>query len=85
MQLSNIMQYDFEGAKLINENKEIYYIDEERIDKTQNLKGLIEGKNVCKGNSTMINALAQYFGISSKSISSKEHAWNLVVLDGKTY
>jgi len=90
-QLASIMQYDFEGAKLIDEKKEIYYsmsIDkesEEKIDKTQNLKGLILGKNVCKGNSTIINALAQYFGISSKSISNEEHAWNLVILDGKTY
>ena len=88
-QLSKIMQYDFEGAKLIEENKEIYIDEEneERMDRTQNLKGLIDvdGKTVCKGNSTIINALAQYFGISSKSISNDKHAWNLVVLDGKTY
>ena len=92
-ELSKIMQYDFEGAKLIDEKKEIYYSmyidedDEEKIDKTQNLKGLIEVdlKSVCKGNSTIINALAQYFGISSKSICNDEHAWNLVILDGKKY
>lgn len=91
-QLSRIMQYDFEGAKLIDEQKDIHYIsideeDEERIDKTQNLKGLLDvnAKSVCKGNSTIINALAQYFGISSKSIWNDTHAWNLVVLDGQTY
>ncbi len=75
-QLSRIMQYDFEGSKLIDEQRDIHYIDkedEERIDKTQNLKGLLDvnAKSVCKGNSTTINALAQYFGISSKSIKRK--------------
>lgn len=89
-QLSKRMQYDFEGYKLIDETKGIYYVtpsNTERIDITQNLKGLIDvdSKTVCKGNSTIINALAQYFGISSKSIFNDEHAWNLVVLDGKTY
>lgn len=89
-QLSKIMQYDFEGAELIDENKGIYYIDkddQEKIDKTQNLKGLIETdcKSVCKGMSTVINALTKYFGIESKSIYNDEHAWNLVTLDGKTY
>ena len=94
-QLSKIMQYDFEGAELIDEKNGIYYTDsinkeeEERIDKTQNLKGLldVDSKSVCKGNSTIINALVKYFGIKSKSIcsDSDKHAWNLVTLDGKTY
>ena len=76
--------YDHETAKLIDESGyKIDYSDKEneQIYKTQNLKGLLEGKSVCKGHTTEINALAKYFGIKAKTLSNSTH---LVTLDLET-
>lgn len=94
LNLSKITEYDFEGFKLIDENREIYYdcVAERRADETQNLKGLMKGKSVCGGYAAIINALANYYGISSRMVigmpeeeDGLSHAWNVLALDGGRY
>ncbi len=85
-QLYEYVQYDYESADII-ENDE-YYNDKEKekqADETQNLKGLIKGKTVCKGLAKIVEALSIYFDINCTVVSSNEHAWNLVTLDGENY
>ena len=87
--LSSYLQYDFEGSDLIDANKGIYYLSDDElapiIDSSQNMKGLLLGKTVCKGMSTIINSLATYFGIKSRTVCNDEHSWNVVTLDGIDY
>jgi len=91
-QLSEYLEYDYESAAIIDETNnstgERYYYDEEtqkQIDETQNLKGLLSEKTVCKGMATIVQALCAYYNIDCKVIKNEEHAWNLVKLDGEYY
>lgn len=87
--LSSYLEYDFKGSDLIDKDKGIYYLSDadlnNTIDSTQNMKGLLHGKTVCKGMSTIVNSLATYFGINSRTVSNDEHSWNVVTLDGVDY
>ena len=87
--LSLYLEYDFEASDLIDENDEIYYFSDSelapKIDCTQNMKGLLSGKTICKGMSTIINSLTSYFGINSRTVSNDEHSWNVLTLDGVDY
>lgn len=83
-QLSERLVYDYQTSDMMDE------IDwskqkREQIDSSQNLKGLLSGQTVCKGFSTIIQAMCQYYGIDCKVLLNSEHAWNLVELDGETY
>lgn len=88
--LYNELIYDIEGSDLITEYKKgkIDLEDEEsqkKVDSTQNLRGLLEGKTVCRGFAVTIEALAKYFSLNCKVIGNDEHAWNLIVLDEEKY
>ncbi len=85
-QLCECVQYDYENADLINSEDD--YEDEQKekqADETQNLKGLLKGKTVCAGFAKIVETLSEYFGIDCKVISNRDHAWNIVTLDGGTY
>lgn len=87
--LSSYLEYDFESLDLIDANEEIYYLEDEELtqinDKIQNMKGILNKKTCCKGMSTIINTLAIYFGMNSRTIYNADHAWNVVTLDGTDY
>ena len=83
--LFEYLVYDIEGAELIDKGDNCDKDEQEIADATQNMKGLLKGKTVCKGFSTVINSLALYFGIQSISVGNGEHAWNYLTLDGKKY
>ena len=88
--LYNELIYDTEGSNLIDKYKqgEIDSEDEEslkRVDSTQNLRGLLDGKTVCRGFAGIIKALAEYFDLNCKVITNNDHAWNLITLDGEKY
>lgn len=80
--------YDKKSLKLFKEEyNKLSFEQREYIDSTQNMKGLLKGKTVCKGFSTVINTLTHYFGIRSSSIGDDEleHAWNYLTLDGEKF
>lgn len=84
--LSGYMKYDYETCDIIEQEEQYINEDnEEKVDKSQNLKGLLENKTVCKGFSTIIQALAKYYGLNCDIISNNAHAWNYIELDGEKY
>lgn len=84
--LFEYLKYDYSTSHLI-ENEEFNYDkdNQEIVHSSQNMKGILKGNTVCKGFSTVINSLALFFNIKSKSIMNEEHAWNYIVLDGDKF
>ena len=84
--LTGYMKYDYETSDIIEQEQDYVNEDnEEKVDKSQNLKGLLEKKTVCKGFSTIIQALAEYYGLKCEVIRNDTHAWNYIELDGEKY
>lgn len=71
----------FNEGEIDNDDEKIMKI----IDSTQNLRGLLKGKTVCRGFAGVVDTLAGYFGLDCKVVSNGEHAWNLIILDGEKY
>ncbi|MBO4592246.1 MAG: leucine-rich repeat protein, partial [Eubacterium sp.] len=64
------------------------YDKTQSLDNIYNVYGvLVNRKAVCQGYSLTVNALAKKLGIESYTVSShsKNHAWNIVKLNGKFY
>ncbi len=84
--LTGYMKYDYETSDIIEHEQDyVNENNEEKVDKSQNLKGLLEKKTVCKGFSTIIQALAEYYGLKCEVIRNDTHAWNYIELDGEKY
>ena len=63
------------------------YAWENNITDTDVYKALVERKTVCMGYALAFQLLAKELGLSSQIVSSEslEHAWNMVLVDGKYY
>ena len=62
-----------------------YFDEDDDLIGTSLYKALFSGKAKCMGFSLLANAMFEYAGIDSKIVSSTEHAWNVVKVDGSWY
>lgn len=46
---------------------------------------IIDGKAVCQGYATLLYRILQEIGIENKIVTSIDHSWNIINLDGKFY
>ena len=89
--LKNELSYDHLRLDLedLLKEREGSKISSYTSDSTRSLRGLLSGKAVCAGYSIIYQELLARQGIEAYyefgTSSDEGHAWNVVVLDGKTY
>ena len=83
--------YKEKYEKIEGEKWEVYWEENKGrdIEKTTlesgNLKGLLSGKAVCRGNAEIIRNITAECGIEAIGIMGNSHMWNQVKLDGVWY